>query len=84
MRRLVGRRDAVQQVADAVPGLVVEQQAAEDRLFGLDGMRRDAQLRDLAVGRRVVAEVASMYDVGEQAAQIDLDIDAVIPAGECP
>ena len=43
-----------QQVADAVPGAVVEQQAAEHALLGLDGMRRDAQLRDLAVARGIV------------------------------
>ncbi|MCA0437687.1 MAG: PAS domain-containing sensor histidine kinase [Actinobacteria bacterium] len=42
---------------------------------------REGALRPSAVDlRRVVAEVASMYDVGEQAAQIDLDIDAVVVA----
>ena len=41
-----------EQVADAVPGAVVEQQAAEHALLGLDRMRRDAQLRDLVVARR--------------------------------
>ena len=32
------------QVAHAVPSLIVEQQATQNRLLGLDGMRRDTQL----------------------------------------
>ena len=41
-----------QQVAGAVPGAVVEQQAAEHALFGLDRVRRHAQPGDLVVARR--------------------------------
>ncbi len=45
-----------QQIAYAVPGVVVQQQATEHARLGLDGMRRHAQLRDFAViGRGKVA-----------------------------
>ncbi|MCY1217862.1 hypothetical protein D9M72_297920 [compost metagenome] len=46
-----------QQVAHAVPGAVVQQQAPQHTGFGLDGMRRNAQLRDLAVGRRIIVGI---------------------------
>ncbi len=36
-------------VADTVPRAVVEQQAAEHALLGLDRVRRDAQARDFVV-----------------------------------
>ena len=44
----------LQQIADAVPGTVVKQQAAEHAGLGLDRVRRHAQLGDLSVlgGRR--------------------------------
>ena len=39
-----------EQVADPVPGAVVEQQAADDALLGLDRVRRHAQPGDVVVG----------------------------------
>jgi predicted aspartyl protease len=36
-------------VGDAVPGAVVEQQAAEQRLLGLDRMRRQLERRQLRI-----------------------------------
>ena len=42
-----------QQVADPIPRAVVEQQAAEHALLGLDRVRRHAQSRDLVVGSRL-------------------------------
>jgi hypothetical protein len=36
-------------VGDAIPGAVVEHQAAEQRLFGLDRMRRQLQRRQLRI-----------------------------------
>ncbi|MCY1169046.1 hypothetical protein D9M73_90600 [compost metagenome] len=38
-----------QQVAHAVPGAVVQQQATQHAGLALDGMRRNAQLRELVV-----------------------------------
>ena len=43
-----------QQVGDTVPGIVVQQQATQHAGFGLVGMRRHAQLADLAINRFVV------------------------------
>ena len=39
------------QVGDLVEGLVVEQQAAQQRLLGLDRMRRHLQREQLGIGR---------------------------------
>jgi len=41
-----------QQVPHAIPGIVVQQQAAEHARLGLHRMRRHAQLRHLAIKRR--------------------------------
>jgi len=41
-----------QQIAHAIPGMVVEQQAAEHARLGLDRVRRHTQLRSLRVRRR--------------------------------
>lgn len=41
---------ADEQIAGAVPRGVVEQQAAQDALLGLQGVRRDLQLSDFVVG----------------------------------
>ena len=59
-----------QQVADAVPGAVVEQQAAEHALFGLDRVRRHAQLRDLVVARIVVGRRARTADMRRSSCDI--------------
>ncbi|MCY1378474.1 hypothetical protein D9M69_661130 [compost metagenome] len=40
-----------QHVGDAVPGRVIEQQAAQNRLFRLDGMGGNAQVFELGIGR---------------------------------
>jgi hypothetical protein len=42
-----------EQVADAVPRAVVEQEAAEDALLGLCRMRRHAQARDVVVAAQI-------------------------------
>ena len=42
-----------EQVADPVPGAVVEQQAAEHALLGLGRVRRNAQAGDFVVGADV-------------------------------
>jgi hypothetical protein len=39
-----------EQVADPVPGAVVEEQPAEDALLGLGRVRRNAQAGDVVVG----------------------------------
>ena len=56
-----------EQVADPVPGAVVEQQAAEDALLGLGRVRRNAQARDVVVatdiGRRSRDE--KIADIGK-------------------
>ena len=46
-----------QQVADAVPGVVAQQQTSQHAGFGLDRVWRNAQLGHLPVGRRVVVEI---------------------------
>ena len=52
-------------VGDAVPGAVVEHQAAEQRLFGLDRMRRQLERRHLRIaGLRGVVCAGLGHGVG--------------------
>ena len=46
-------------IADAVPGRIVQQQAAQHRLFGLQRMRRHAQLLVFGVGGWGIGDVIS-------------------------
>jgi hypothetical protein len=59
-----------QEIAHTVPGAVVEQQPAEHARFGLDRMRRDAQLGDLLIGAIavVVFGCKGRHEIPEQQA----------------
>jgi len=41
-------------VGDAVPGCIVQQQAANQRLLGLDRMRRQLERRHLRISRHIL------------------------------
>src|SRR5205807_447742 len=45
-----------EEVADAVPGTVVQQEAAQHAGLGFDRVRRDPQLRDLVVAGKFIVE----------------------------
>jgi hypothetical protein len=66
-----------QQVADPVPCAVVEQEAAEHALLGLDRVRRHAQPGDLVVGARLRGKLGRGVDGGHR----EIIVGAIPKAG---